>query len=319
MSSVGVKKMSGIGIGKKKNNRTSSATPPSRSLLSDSIRRLKKNRGALYSGYFILVVCIISIFAEWISPYPFDLQNVDEIFAPPSSKYWLGTDNLGRDLLSRIIHGAQVSMAVGIFTALVSSIMGTVYGAISGWFGGWVDSLMMRFVDLLFAIPALVLLILVMVIFNSYDLVEHPKLKALTSIFLALSVVGWVNIARLVRGQVLQTKELLYIESAKAIGVPSKVILFKHVLPNILGPIIVTLTFLIPANILFESFLSFIGLGLQPPYSSWGVLANEGWRSLRTYPHLMIGPGIALYLTMLAFNLFGDGLRDALDPKMKNR
>ena len=176
---------------------------------------------------------------------------------------------------------------------------------------------MMRIIDIMYTIPALVLLILVMVLFNSLATDLNPKDKALYGTFIALSVVGWVNIARLVRGQVLQAKQMLYVESAKAIGVPSMLILFKHILPNILGPIIVTLTFQIPSNVMFESFLSFIGLGIQPPYSSWGTLASDGWRSLRTYPHIIISPGIALFLTMLAFNLLGDGLRDAFDPKLK--
>jgi oligopeptide transport system permease protein len=156
------------------------------------------------------------------------------------------------------------------------------------------------------------------VIFSSVQIFESPELKALTGIFLALSVVGWVSLARLVRGQVLQVREMLYVEGARAIGVSSWRIVARHIFPNILGPIIVMLTFQIPSNILFESFLSFIGLGLQPPFSSWGVLANDGWKA-KSYPHLILYPGLALFLTMLAFNLLGDGLRDAFDPKMKNR
>jgi oligopeptide transport system permease protein len=177
---------------------------------------------------------------------------------------------------------------------------------------------MMRAIDILQAIPELLLLIMVMVVFNSVNLFENPELKALTGIFLALSVVGWVGLARLVRGQVIQVKQSLYVEAAQALGAKGRVILFRHIFLNILGPIIVLLTFQIPSNVLFESFLSFIGLGLQPPYSSWGVLCNDGWKA-KSYPHLIVFPGIALYLTMLAFNLLGDGLRDAFDPKMKNR
>jgi oligopeptide transport system permease protein len=158
----------------------------------------------------------------------------------------------------------------------------------------------------------------VMVIFNSVNIFENPELKALTGIFLAMSVVGWVSLARLVRGQVLQVKQMLYVEAAHAMGASGWGIVSRHIFPNILGPIIVMLTFQIPSNVLFESFLSFIGLGLQPPYSSWGVLANDGWRA-KSYPHLILYPGLALYLTMLAFNLLGDGLRDAFDPKLKNR
>ncbi|MCB0362007.1 MAG: ABC transporter permease, partial [Bdellovibrionales bacterium] len=161
--------------------------------------------------------------------------------------------------------------------------------------------------------------ILVKVIFDSVQMFDNPELKALAGIVLALSVVGWVNLARLVRGQVLQVKEMTYIEAARALGASGRWIVIRHVVPNILGPIIVLLSYQIPSNILFESFLSFIGLGLQPPFSSWGVLANEGWRSLTSFPHLMIWPGVALFLTMLAFQLFGDGLRDAFDPQLKGR
>jgi oligopeptide transport system permease protein len=289
------------------------------SLYKDASKRLFKNKASLISAIIIVVTSLIAIFAEWIAPFPFDKQDVTNMYQSFGYPHVLGTDGLGRDMLSRLIHGAQVSMAVGFFTSIVSLIMGIIYGAISGWFGGAVDSFMMRFVDLIYAIPTLVLLILVMVIFNSFDIFDDPKYKALTGIFLALTVVGWVGVARLVRGQVLQTKEMLYVEAAQSIGVSSFSIILRHILPNILGPIIVTLTFQIPSNILFESFLSFIGLGLQPPYSSWGVLANDGWRAIRTYPHLIIAPGVALYVVILAFNLLGDGLRDAFDPQLKNR
>ncbi len=288
----------------------------SQSLWKDSIKRLKKNRASVYSLYFILAISTIAIFANYLAPYSFETQNIDRVLMGPNAQNWFGTDNLGRDLFSRIIYGARMSMAVGIFTAIISLLIGGFYGAISGWIGGWVDSLMMRIIDILFAIPSLVLLILVMVVFNSVNLFEQPELKALTGIFLALSVVGWVGLARLVRGQVLQAKQLLFIEGARAMGAGDWAILFRHVLPNILGPITVMLTFQIPSNILFESFLSFIGLGLQPPYSSWGILANDGWRA-KSYPHMIVFPGLAIFLTMLAFNLLGDGLRDAFDPKLK--
>ncbi len=290
----------------------------SQSLMKDSIKRLKKNRASVYSLYFILLISTVAIFANYLAPYSFETQNIDNVLSAPTAQHWFGTDNLGRDLFSRIIYGARMSMAVGIFTAFISLLIGGFYGAISGWVGGWVDSLMMRIIDILFAIPSLVLLILVMVVFNSLKLFEQPELKALTGIFLALSVVGWVGLARLVRGQVLQAKQLLFIEGARAMGAGNWAILFRHVLPNILGPITVMLTFQIPSNILFESFLSFIGLGLQPPYSSWGILANDGWRA-KSYPHMILFPGLAIFLTMLAFNLLGDGLRDAFDPKLKGK
>lgn len=289
------------------------------SLWAEGLKRLKKSRVAIISGYFIMLLCLVAIFADVLSPYSFEEQNIDIILQSPSMKHWLGTDDLGRDLLSRLIYGAQMSMAVGIFTAIFSLLMGVAYGAISGWVGGRVDSLMMRLVDTLDSIPTLVLLILVKIFFDAVNVFSEPKLRALVGVLLALSVFGWITLARVVRGQVLQVKESLYVEAAQALGASSIWIMIKHILPNILGPIIVVLTFQIPSNIMFESFLSFIGLGLQPPFSSWGVLANAGWKTIKSYPHLIVAPGLALFLTMLAFNLFGDGLRDAFDPKMRGR
>ncbi len=290
---------------------------PSKSLWFDAYKRLKKNRAALYSGVFILLLCGVAIFARVLSPYSFDDQNMDQILTTPSLAHWLGTDDLGRDLLSRLIYGAQMSMSVGIFTAIFSLAMGVVYGALAGWVGGRIDAVMMRFVDILDSIPTLVLLILVKILFDSVNVFMHPELRALVGVLMALSIFGWIMLARVVRGQVMQVKQLLYVEAAHALGAKNLPMLFKHVLPNIMGPIVVVLTFQIPSNIMFESFLSFIGLGLQPPYSSWGVLANAGWKTIKTYPHLIIAPGLALFLTMLAFNLLGDGLRDAVDPKSK--
>ena len=283
-------------------------------LESRALRRFLKNRAAVVSLGFIVFVALLGLLAPWIAPYSFDVQNIDRTLEPPSFDHWFGTDSLGRDLFSRVIYGARMSMAVGIFTAFISVLIGGLYGALSGWVGGWIDTLMMRLIDTLDAIPSLVLLILVGMVFTAYQPFESPELRALTGILFALSVVGWVSMARLVRGQVLQCRELLFVEGAIAMGASPIRIMGLHIAPNILGPIVVMLTFQIPSNILFESFLSFVGLGLQPPYSSWGVLANDGWRA-KSSPHLIIFPGAALFFTMLAFNLFGDGLRDALDPK----
>ncbi|MCB0414635.1 MAG: ABC transporter permease [Bdellovibrionales bacterium] len=291
----------------------------SNSLWSDSVKRLKKNKASMVSAYFIIFVCFVALFAKYLAPYSFETQDMSKILMPPGPDNWLGTDSLGRDIFSRVIYGSRMSMAVGILTSVISLIFGSIYGAVSGWFGGKVDSFLMRIVDILYSIPTLVLMILVKVVFDSVSLFDDPELKALSSILLALSVVGWVTLARVVRGQVLQAKQNVYVEAAISMGASSSWIIIKHIFPNILGPIIVLLTFQIPSNILFESFLSFIGLGLQPPYSSLGVLANEGWRSLENYPHLIISPSVVLFLIMLAFNLFGDGLRDAFDPKLKGR
>ncbi len=284
-------------------------------LWHESWNRLKKNKLSIFCGVFIIFVCFVALFAEQLAPYPFDEQNIDRILTRPSWKNWIGTDGLGRDLFSRLIYGSRISMAVGIFSSLISLIFGVSYGVISGWFGGKVDAFMMRVIDIMYSIPALILIILIKLIFDHSLQIDNHELRALISILIAPSISGWMTLGRMVRGQVLQVKSSLYVESARALGAKSWRIIIKQIIPNILGPVIVLLTFQIPANVLYESFLSFLGLGLQPPYSSWGILAAEGWQSLRVFPHLMIAPGVALFLTMLAFNLLGDGLKDALEPQ----
>ena len=286
-----------------------------KSFWHETWRHLKKDKTALICGGFILAVCVVSLFAEYIAPYPFDEQNMDKILSSPSFEHWMGTDDLGRDLFSRLIYGARVSMAVGILTSLISLFLGVFYGALSGWFGGKIDALMMRFIDVLYSFPILILIILVKLIFESVVDIENPELRSLVSIVGALSIAGWVTLGRVARGQVLQIKESLYVESARALGAKGSRIIFKQILPNLTGPVIVLLTFQIPMNILSESFLSFLGLGLQPPYSSWGTLSASGWSSFRLYPYLIIAPSSALFLTMLAFNFFGDSLRDAAEPQ----
>lgn len=283
----------------------------------DSWKRLKRNKVALASGGLILVLILVALLAPVLSPYPFDEQYLDKVLQSFSWEHYLGTDNLGRDMLSRLIYGARISMSVAVFTAVIALFIGVLYGSLSGWIGGWVDSIMMRSIDILDSIPALVLLILVKVFFDSMGLVENPELRSLLGMLLALSFVSWVSMARLVRAQVLQVKRMSYVEASQSMGSSGARSLIKHVLPNIAGSVMVLLTYQIPSNILFESFLSFLGLGLQPPYASWGVLANDGWRTMRTYPHLMISPGVAIFMAMLSFNLLGDGLRDAIDPKSR--
>lgn len=269
--------------------------------------RFKKNKAAVASGIFIVVICLLAIFAPFVTQHSFEEQNIDQRLIAPSKQYIMGTDSLGRDLFSRVIYGARASMAVGIVTALVSVLLGTFWGAVSGYSGGWIDGLMMRVVDIIYIFPSLLFAILLMVLIG----------QGLFGIVLALSFVGWVTIARLVRGQVLLVKEMLHVEAARAVGVNSFRIILRHILPLIWGPVIVALTFQIPTNIMSESFLSFIGLGLQPPMSSWGTLANEGWRGMRSYPHLIFFPGLVLFLTMLSFQFLGDGLRDWLDPRSR--
>lgn len=262
------------------------------------------NKLATTSGIFLIIISLSSILAPWVAPYPYDFQNPEELLQSPGLKHIMGIDRLGRDLFSRIIYGARMSISVGIFTAISALIIGTIYGSISGYLGGKVDNFMMRVVDVVYALPDLLLIILITVILG----------RGWLSIFLALSLVSWVTVARLIRGEVLRLKELHFIESVKALGANHNRILFIHILPNTLGLLIVTLTFRCAAAILAESTLSFIGLGLAPPFASWGTLANDGWSAIKFYPHLTVFPGVAILLTMLAFNFLGDGLRDAFDP-----
>ena len=250
----------------------------------------------------LLVISLLAIMAPWVTRYSYDEQNIVEQLQSPSLQHWMGTDTLGRDLYSRIIYGARTSLMVGLITALFALILGTVAGAIAGFKGGLADLLIMRVADLFYIFPSTLIAILVMIFLG----------KGVFGILIAIGVTSWVTQARLVRAQVIQAKEFAYVEAARAAGASNSSIVFRHILPNILGPMIVSVTFQIPTNIMSESFLSFIGLGIQPPLSSWGSLANEGFRGMQSYPHLMIFPGIILFVTLIAFNYFGDGLRDRM-------
>ncbi len=265
--------------------------------------KFRRDRLMIISLVFIIALCVISLLGDFISPYAHDLQETQNSLASPSFEHWMGTDELGRDLFSRLIYGTRVSMAVSLLTALSALFLGTCYGAISGYVGGRVDNWMMRGIDVLYAIPDLLLIILITVVIG----------RGITGIFLALSLVGWITVARLIRGEVLRLKENAYVEAARAFGATHLRILLRHILPNTIGVLIVTLTFRIPSAILAESTLSFIGLGLTPPAASWGTLANEGWKALKFYPHLILFPSLAIFITMLAFNFLGDGLRDVFD------
>lgn len=268
--------------------------------------RFSKHRLALFSLGFIGFITLIAILAPWVAPYPYDAQIIADRLQGPSHEHWMGTDALGRDLLSRIIFGARLSLAVGFFTAIFSLFIGTIAGLAGGYFGGWVDQVLMRIVDLFYTFPSLLTAILLSMLFG----------RGVTGLFLALGLTAWVTQARLVRGQTLQLKEALFVEGAKAVGASPLRTVVKHILPNLIGPMIVSLTLAIPANIMSESFLSFIGLGIEPPFSSWGTLAAEGFRAIKSYPHMIFFPGTVLFLTMIAFNYVGDGLRDYADPKL---
>ena len=264
-------------------------------------------RDLRFSLSFIVltILCLSALLAPWLAPYAYDAVAVGPNLSPPIPHFIMGTDVLGRDLYSRVLYGARLSLAVGFCTALFSLLLGTLTGAIAGYFGGKWDRLITMTIDLFYIFPMLLLAILLTLLFG----------RGFLGIFLAIGLTTWVTQARLVRALVLQARELPYVEAGRALGLSHLAVLFKHIIPNLAGPMIVSLTFQIPNNILAESFLSFVGLGLQPPYSSWGTLANEGFRGIQSYPHLLIFPGFALFATLLAFHFLGDALRDILDPK----
>jgi ABC-type dipeptide/oligopeptide/nickel transport system permease subunit len=261
------------------------------------------------SAGFVLIVILAAFFAPWISPYTVGGLEEKRLLEAPSLAHWMGTDGLGRDLLTRVLYGARVSIAVGLGTALIALVIGTAYGLIAGFKGGNWDHLMMRIVDIFYGLPDMLIFILLSLLFG----------RNISGLLVALGLVTWVRFARVARGQVLQAKQFLFVESARALGASRQRIVLRHILPNIAGPIIVTLTFTIPSAILAESTLSFIGIGINDPYSawgtSWGSLAQDGYRAMRTYPHLIAFPAAAIFLTILSFNTLGNGLRDLLDPK----
>lgn len=257
--------------------------------------------------YTIIAIIVIAVIGPWLSPLSYSDQNLNETNHPPSSDHWFGTDNLGRDLFIRVLYGARISLSIGIVASLINLTIGVAYGGIAGYLGGRIDRIMMNIVDVLYGIPVLLYVILLMVILT----------PGLTNIFIALGISYWLGMARIVRGQILSLKEQEYILAARTIGAGKWRILFNHLLPNSLGPIIITMTLAIPEAIFTEAFLSFIGLGVAAPMASWGVLASEGVASLRSYPFQLFFPAIAISITMLAFNFLGDGLRDALDPRVR--
>ncbi|MBI2563523.1 MAG: ABC transporter permease [candidate division NC10 bacterium] len=281
--------------------KTSGASP-----WQDAFRRLRRNRLAMLGMGILLCFVLAALLAPWIAPYPFDRTNLPYGAKPPTPTHLLGTDELGRDLFTRILYGARISFAVGILATLVSLTIGVTYGSIAGSAGGRADHLMMRVVDILYGLPFMFFVIILMVIFG----------RNILNLFVALGAVQWLTMARIVRGQVLSLKAREFVLSALAIGVSPARLLVRHVLPNALGPIVVYATLTVPAVMLEEAFLSFLGLGVQPPMASWGSLASEGSAAMETYPWLILFPGLALTVTLLSLNFLGDGLRDALDPQI---
>ena len=278
------------------------------SLWSDAWRRLLANKAAVTGGLILLFLIVLAVFAPWIAPHSYSHQNLELGAQPPSSEFLLGTDTLGRDLFSRILYGARVSLLVGFVATGVALVIGVSWGIIAGYFGGKIDSVMMRIVDVLYGLPFIIFIILLMVIFG----------RNIWLLFAAIGAVEWLTMARIVRGQVLSIKNQEYVLAAQAMGVTNMQMFRKHIFPNILGPIAVYATLTIPQVMLLEAFLSFLGLGIQPPMSSWGTLIRYGVESMEEYSWLLIYPGLTFTITLFALNFFGDGLRDALDPKISS-
>ena len=278
------------------------------SLWTDAWRRLLANKAAVAGGIILLILIFLAIFAPWIVPHSYSYQNLELGAQPPSGNFLLGTDTLGRDLFSRILYGARVSLLVGFVATGVALVIGVSWGIIAGYFGGRVDSVMMRIVDVLYGLPFIIFIILLMVIFG----------RNIWLLFGAIGAVEWLTMARIVRGQVLTVKNQEYVLAAQAMGVSNIQMFRKHIFPNILGPIAVYATLTIPQVMLLEAFLSFLGLGIQPPMSSWGTLIRYGVESMEEYSWLLIYPGLTFTITLFALNFFGDGLRDALDPKISS-
>jgi oligopeptide transport system permease protein len=298
-----------------------------RGLWRDAWRRLCRNRAALAGLSFIVLVALCAVLADVLAPYPLWQQDLTVVRQPPTPQHWLGTDELGRDLLSRLLYGARISLAVGLVVQALILLVGVPIGALAGYFGGWLDTLLMRAVDVLYSIPDLLLVIVVMTTVRAalaggggalggFAAVD-AAFGGLLGVFVALALTSWLTVARLVRGQVLSLKEREFVEAARTLGAGNARILCRHLLPNTLAPIIVAATFGIPSAILLEASLSFLGLGVQAPMPSWGAMILEGYKAMRAQPHMLVAPAAALSLTVLSYNFFGDGLRDALDPWMQ--
>lgn len=300
------------------------------SLWSDAWLRLKKNKMAMAS---LVILIVISVMCFIIPAFPIipdpNTQDLNNTFSSPDFTNWLGTDQSGRDLLARLLYGGQISLLVGLVATTVSVIIGLVYGAIAGYAGGKTDSLMMRIVDILYGLPFLVLVILFSLLISEHakeltdNLVDRwpdqevliKKFINLVPLFVAIGALGWLTMARVARAQVLTLKKQEFVEAAVSLGLTHRRILLRHIMPNMLGPVIVYATLTVPGFVLTEATLSFLGLGVESPNSSWGILLSEGANYMETYPRLLIIPSIIFSLTLLALNFLGDGLRDALDPK----
>jgi oligopeptide transport system permease protein len=277
------------------------------SLWGDAWRRLRRNRLALASTVFLTLLILVAIVAQFWTPYSFYAEGIAPIYQGPTAQHLLGVDDLGRDILSRIMLGAQVSLKVGIGTQVVVIAVGVVVGLLAGFYRGFLDTIISTVINIFYGIPDLLVALTLVLLLG----------RSLAIIIFAIAFTQWMNMARLVRGQSLALREREFVEAARSGGAKASRIIFRHILPNALGPIIVQATIGVPQAILFESFLSFLGLGVPPPTPSWGAMAADGFHAIRIAPHIVLAPAIALSLTLMAFNFLGDGLRDALDPRQK--
>ena len=275
------------------------------SLWQDAWIKLSKNYLALFGLAIIVLLCVVSVLTPWIAPYGYEEQNLLLGATSPSAQHWLGTDIFGRDMLTRIMYGGRVSLTVGFIATAVALVIGVLWGAIAGFVGGRVDAVMMRIVDIMYALPFMIFIVLLMVVFG----------RNILLLFVAIGAVEWLTMARIVRGQVMALRKQEFVEAAHSLGLSQWTIIRRHIIPNTLGPVIVYTTLTIPSVMLLEAFLSFLGLGIQPPQSSWGLLINYGVETMEEFPWLLIFPGVTLSLTLFALNFLGDGLRDALDPR----
>ena len=275
------------------------------SLWHDAWLRLRKNKLALFGGSVLLFMIVVALLTPWIAPYSYEAQNLDLGASSPSAAHWLGTDIFGRDVLTQIMYGGRISLAVGFIATAVALLIGVTWGAVAGYVGGRVDAVMMRLVDILYALPFMIFIVLLMVVFG----------RNILLLFLAIGAVEWLTMARIMRSQVQSLRQQEFVEAAVSVGLSPAAIIRKHVVPNALGPIIVYTTLTIPSVMLLEAFLSFLGLGIQPPATSWGLLISYGAETMEEYPWLLIFPGCALTFTLFSLNFLGDGLRDALDVR----
>jgi ABC-type dipeptide/oligopeptide/nickel transport system permease subunit len=290
----------------------------------EAFGRLIRNKLAIVGLILVILLLFCGIFGPFIAPWPYQVQDLAAVQAngnrplpPLSPNHILGTDQLGRDLLSRLLDGARISITVAFVVQAVIIFIGVPVGALAGWFGGRTDNALMRLTDVIYAFPDILFIILLSVAFR--DTVVGQSLDGLLLVFIAIGLVGWVTVARLTRGQMLALKETEFVEAARAIGVSDRKIVTRHLLPNGMGPIIVAITLGIPVAILAEATLAYIGIGVQPPRASWGSLISEGQKFIRSEPHLVVFPAIAIALALIGFTFLGDGLRDALDPKLKGK